>query len=82
MAISNAPRLFWPIFEAYPNMQLENTNDFKAALHHLGGPKTQWWADMKEFKLSENTIHELDIDTQKFLDKIGNRNLQFLRNKI
>lgn len=79
VAISNGPGLRWAIFGPYLNMQLANQQGFKAAMHHLGEPMSEWWADMKPYTLSEEKIDVLNEETQKFLTKLGDKNLQSLR---
>ena len=60
-------------------MQLANQQGFKAAMHHLGEPMSEWWADMKPYTLSEEKIDVLNEEMQKFLTKLGDKNLQSLR---
>lgn len=79
VAITNGPGLRWSIFGPYVNMQLANMNGFKAAMHHLGEPMTEWWADMKAFDLTEDGIAQLDEETQKFLTKLEGQDLRLLR---
>jgi 3-hydroxyacyl-CoA dehydrogenase len=56
IAITNGPRLRWAIFGPYLNMQLANQHGFKAAMHHLGEPMSEWWADMHPYTLSEEKL--------------------------
>lgn len=79
IAISNGPGLRWAIFGPYLNMQLANQHGFKAAMHHLGEPMSEWWADMKSYTLSEEKIDLLNDEAQKFIQKLGDKNLQSLR---
>lgn len=79
VAITNGPGLRWAIYGPYLNMQLANMNGFKAAMHHLGEPMTEWWADMKAFDLSDDNIDQLDEEIQKFLTKLGDQDLRLLR---
>jgi carnitine 3-dehydrogenase len=81
IAITNGPGLRWAIFGPYLNMQLANQQGFKAAMHHLGEPMSEWWADMKPYALSEEKIEMLDNETQQFVKKLGDRNLQETRNQ-
>ena len=79
IAISNGPGLRWAIFGPYLNMQLANQQGFKAAMHHLGGPMSEWWADMHAYTLSEEKIELLSAETEKFINKLGDKDLQSLR---
>lgn len=79
IAISNGPGLRWAIFGPYLNMQLANQQGFKAAMHHLGEPMSEWWADMHAYTLSEEKIDLLSEETEKFIAKLGDKNLQSLR---
>lgn len=78
-AISNGPGLRWAIYGPFLNMQLANQNGFKAAMHHLGEPMTQWWEDMKPFHLNEEIINNLDEQTQSFIEKLEIADLATLR---
>lgn len=80
-AITYGPGLRWAIFGPYLNMQLANQQGFKAAMHHLGEPMSEWWADMKPYTLTEEKIDMLDDATQQFINKLGDRNLQETRNQ-
>jgi 3-hydroxyacyl-CoA dehydrogenase len=80
-AITNGPGLRWAIFGPYLNMQLANQQGFKAAMHHLGEPMSEWWADMKPYTLTEEKIEMLDDATQHFVNSLGGKNLQLLRNQ-
>ena len=80
-AITNGPGLRWAIFGPYLNMQLANQHGFTAAMHHLGEPMSEWWADMKPYTLSEEKIDMLNAETQKFIQKLGDKNLQTLRDQ-
>lgn len=80
-AITNGPGLRWAIFGPYLNMQLANQYGFTAAMHHLGEPMSEWWADMKPYTLSEEKIDMLNAETQKFIQKLGDKNLQTLRDQ-
>jgi hypothetical protein len=62
-------------------MQLANQQGFKAAMHHLGEPMSEWWADMKPYTLTEEKIEMLDDATQHFVNSLGGKNLQLLRNQ-
>lgn len=79
IAITNGPGLRWAILGPYLNMQLANQQGFKAAMHHLGEPMSEWWADMKPFTLSEDKIDLLNEQTQKILDKLGDKDIRTLR---
>lgn len=79
IAISNGPGLRWAIFGPYLNMQLANQQGFKAAMQHLGGPMSEWWADMHSYSLSEEKIEQLDAETQRFVNKLGDQDLQSQR---
>ena len=81
IAISHGPGLRWAILGPYLNMQLANQNGFKAAMHHLGEPMSEWWADMKPYTLTEEKIDFLDEETQKILNKLADKNIQPLRDK-
>lgn len=81
IAITNGPGLRWAIFGPYLNMQLANQSGFKAAMHHLGEPMSEWWADMKPYTLSEEKIELLNEETQKFVQKLGDQNLQSIRDQ-
>lgn len=81
IAITNGPGLRWSIFGPYLNMELANQNGFKAAMHHLGGPMTEWWGDMEPFDLSDEKIDYLNDETQKFIQKLEGKNLGFIRDK-
>lgn len=80
-AITNGPGLRWAIFGPYLNMQLANQQGFKAAMHHLGEPMSEWWADMKPYTLTKEKIDMLNDATQHFVNSLGNKNLQLLRNQ-
>ncbi|WP_151802694.1 3-hydroxyacyl-CoA dehydrogenase NAD-binding domain-containing protein [Acinetobacter guillouiae] len=81
IAITNGPGLRWAIFGPYLNMQLANQHGFKAAMHHLGEPMSEWWADMHPYTLSEEKIEMLNEETQQFVKKLGDKNLQLLRDQ-
>ena len=81
LAITNGPGLRWAILGPFLNMQLANQQGFKAAMHHLGGPMSEWWADMQPYTLTDQKIDLLTEQTQTYLNKIGNRNLQQLRDQ-
>lgn len=79
LAITNGPGLRWAIYGPYLNMQLANQQGFKAAMHHLGEPMTQWWNDMHDYSLTEEKIEMLDEQTQKILGKLEGVDLQAKR---
>lgn len=81
IAITNGPGLRWAIFGPYLNMQLANQHGFKAAMHHLGEPMSEWWADMQTYTLTEEKIEMLNEQTQQFIKKLGDKNLQSLRDQ-
>ena len=79
IAISNGPGLRWAIFGPYLNMELANHLGFMGAMHHLGGPMSEWWADMKEFTLSEEKIKKFNMETEEILKKYKGRDIRELR---
>ena len=80
-AITNGPGLRWAIYGPYLNMQLANHKGFKTAMHHLGEPMMQWWADMHPYQLNAEEIDKFDLETQKILEKLGDFDLQAKRDE-
>lgn len=81
IAITSGPGLRWAIYGPYLNMQLANQQGFKTAMHHLGDPMTEWWNDMHPYQLSEKEIEKLDQETQQFIEKLGDFDLQAKRDE-
>ena len=81
IAITNGPGLRWAIYGPYLNMQLANQQGFKTAMHHLGAPMTEWWSDMHAYELSEEKIEHLAAQTQDFIEKLGDFDIQAKRDQ-